>query len=199
MKTLISVVAVGSLAGIPAMANAQDVDNSSGFYLGGGVGQFDLDLEHLDDVDNAVQSISKSDDNSWKVFGGYRFSPHIALELAYIDFGQPGDQLTSGGTHGNYTVDIGGFAPSLVGILPLGPVELFAKIGEYYYDVHTRVDFDSPGPDVDTKHGHNDFIWGGGVSVVVAKRIELRAEYEKIEIDNADNSNAFWLTAAWRF
>jgi opacity protein-like surface antigen len=83
--------------------------------------------------------------------------------------------------------------------VPLGPVELFAKIGQYYYDVDTRIDLDSPGPDISTSHSRNDFIWGGGVSAVILERVELRAEYEKVEIENARDSNAFWLGAAWRF
>lgn len=199
MKKLISVVAAGSLAAIPALGHAQDTRNYSGFYVGGGIGQFNLNVDNFNDIDSALSNVLDSDDNAWKIFGGYRFNPHFALELAYIDLGQPGDQLTSSGSHGNYRVDIGGFAPSLVGILPVGPVELFGKIGEYYYDVDTRIDLDSPGPDIDTSHSRNDFIWGGGVSFVVAQRVELRAEYEKIEIKNAADSDALWLNAAWRF
>ena len=199
MKTLISVVATGSLAALPALGFAQDAGNPSGFYVGGGIGQFNLNVDNFDDIDDAIGDVIDSDDNAWKIFGGYRFNRHIAVELAYIDLGEPGDQLTSSGSNGNYRVNIGGFAPSLVGILPVGPVELFGKIGQYYYDVDTRIDLDSPGPDIDTSHSHNDFIWGGGVSFVVAQRVELRAEYEKIEIENAGDSDALWLNAAWRF
>jgi OOP family OmpA-OmpF porin len=199
MKTLLSAVAAGSLALIPALSAAQTPVNYSGLYLGGGIGQFNLNVDNFDDIDDAIGSVLDADDNAWKIFGGYRFTPHFAVELAYIDLGQPGDQLTSGGTHGNYEVDIGGFAPSLVGILPLGGVELFAKIGMYYYDLDTNIDLDGPGPDIDTSHSHNDFLWGGGVSFVVAQRVELRAEYELIDIENAGSSDAFWLNAAWRF
>lgn len=184
----------------PLLATAGDAtDNPSGPYVGGGIGRFNLNIKHLDDVDNAVQTIGKSDDNAWKVFAGYRFLPWLGAEAAYIDFGRPKDTFTATGSNGNYRVKLSGFAPSLIASVPLGPVELFGKVGEYYYDVKTRVDFDNPGPDIDTSHSRNDFLWGGGVAVVVAQHVELRAEYEKVEIENARDSDAFWLAAAVRF
>ena len=42
-------------------------------------------------------------------------------------------------------------------------------------------------------------MWGAGISGINFERVELRAEYQKIEIDNADESDAFWLSASWRF
>lgn len=199
IKVLSSVAIAGAMVVVPAVSSAAKTDNPTGPYVGGSIGRFSLDLEHLDDVDDAVESIRDSDDNAWKVFAGYRFLPYLGLEAAYIDFGRPNDRFDTSGTDGNYRVKLSGFAPSLIGTIPLGPVELFAKVGQYYYDVDTRIDLDSPGPDVNTSHSRNDFIWGGGVSAVVLERLELRAEYEKVEIENARDSNAFWLGAAWRF
>lgn len=199
IKVLSSVAIAGAMVVVPAVSSAAKTDNPTGPYVGGSIGRFSLDLEHLDDVDDAVESIRDSDDNAWKVFAGYRFLPYLGLEAAYIDFGRPNDRFDTSGTDGNYRMKLSGFAPSLIGTIPLGPVELFAKVGQYYYDVDTRIDLDSPGPDVNTSHSRNDFIWGGGVSAVVLERLELRAEYEKVEIENARDSNAFWLGAAWRF
>lgn len=200
MKAFSSIVLAGVLAAIPAISSATDATtNPTGPYVGGSVGRFNLDLEHLDDVDNAVQTIRDSDDNAWKLFAGYRFLPFLGVEAAYIDFGSPNDRFDTSGSDGNYKVELSGFAPSLIGSIPVGPVELFAKVGQYYYNVDTRIDLDAPGPDVSTSHSRNDFLWGGGVSAVILERLELRAEYEKVEIENAEDSNAFWLGAAWRF
>ncbi len=202
MKAFIfpSVVLIGlSLSALSASAEMRDDINPTGPYVGVGVGQFNLRIKHLNDVDNAVSSINNSDDNAWKAFVGYRFMPYLSVEAAYSDFGRPNDTFTATGSNGNYRVDLSGFSPSIVGHVPLGPIELFAKAGEYYYDVHTRVNFDSPGPGIDTKHSRNDFLWGGGISGVIFHHVELRAEYEKVEIQNARDSDAFWLSAAWRF
>jgi len=82
---------------------------------------------------------------------------------------------------------------------PLGPVEIFGKAGEYYYNVDTTINFDSPGPGIDSSHSRNDFVWGGGVGYVIASHVTLRAEYEKLEIKNGGNTDALWLGAHYRF
>jgi len=181
---------------LPAMA--QDA-NPSGPYIGAGWGQFDLNIKNLNDAGTAVGNIVHSNDNAWKVFAGYRFNPYIALEAAYIDLGKPTDRFSATGSNGNYRVNISGFSPAVVGSVPLGPIELFAKIGEYYYDSKVQVDFDNPGPDINSSHHRNDLLYGGGVGVTFFDHLHVRAEYETIEIENAKHSDAFWLSGAWRF
>jgi opacity protein-like surface antigen len=199
MKKLYTTLLLGSLGTLPLSLHAAAMDNPTGPYVGAGVGQFNTNIKHFDDVDNAIDSIRKSDDTTWKLFAGYRFLPYLGVEAAYIDFGKASNDFDATGSHGNYRVKLKGFAPSIIGRIPIGPIELFGKVGEYYYNVDTHVDFDAPGPSIRTKHSRNDFIWGGGVSAVVLSSLELRAEYEKLEIDNYRDSDALWLSAAWRF
>jgi len=202
LRTLIAATVATAAIAAPLSASAYDSDsrtsNPSGPYIGAGIGQYNAHIKHLDGVDDAVQDIRNSDNNSWKIFAGYRFLPWLRVEASYIDFGSSEDSFSATGSNGNYRVKMNGFAPSVILSAPLGPVELFAKAGEYYYNVDTRVDFDSPGPDIRTSHSRNDFMWGGGLSFVVLQRLELRAEYEKLELPNTQ-SDAFWLGAAWRF
>lgn len=197
MKPSVAITVTLLLAGASAVAAAQT--NPTGFYVGASLGQFNMNIDSLDDVDDAAATIRDSDDNAWKAFVGYRFLPWLRLEAAYVDLGNPGDSFESSGSDGNYRVGMSGFEPALIASLPLGPIEIFGKVGEYFYDLETQIDLDDPGPSVNSKHSRNDFVWGGGVSAVVMSRIELRAEYERIEIENADDSDAFWLGAAWRF
>jgi len=194
-----STVALSVAVMLPLTSHADSRDNPSGVYVGAGVGEFNTKIKHFDDVDNEIQRISDDDDVAWKAFVGYRFLPYLGVEAAYIDFGKQSNDFDATGSHGNYRVKMRGFAPSLIGRVPLGPVELFGKVGEYYYNLRTKVDFDAPGPDIETKHSRNDFLWGGGVSAVVLSRVELRAEYEKLEAKNYKDADAFWLNAAWRF
>ena len=42
-------------------------------------------------------------------------------------------------------------------------------------------------------------IFGARIGLNFAERLNLRAEYEVVEIDGLDDPNAVWLTAAWRF
>lgn len=193
-----ALLALSTPAVAPIALGAPD-DNPSGPYVGAGWGRFNLDIRNLSDAGTAASDIAKSDDNAWKAFVGYRFTPVISLEAAYIDFGRPNDRFTATGSNGNYRVDLSGFAPYVIGTIPLGPVELFGKVGEYFYNVKTRIDFDNPGPDIDSSHSRTDLLYGGGVGITVLDRLNLRAEYETVDIKNAKNSDAFWLSAAWRF
>jgi OOP family OmpA-OmpF porin len=199
MKATMATLVLGAAALLPLTSQADVKDNPTGPYVGAGVGQFNTKIRHFEDVDNEIQDIRHDDNTAWKAFAGYRFLPYLGVEAAYIDFGKQSDDFSATVSNGNYRVKIHGFAPSVIGRLPLGPVELFAKAGEYYYNIKANVDFDNPGPGIHTSHSRNDFIWGGGVSAVVLSRVELRAEYEKVEIDNYKDSDAFWLSAAYRF
>jgi opacity protein-like surface antigen len=209
MKHLISAAATLLLGTIVAIqtANAEgwntNTDNPSGGYVGAGWGRFDLHIENFDTAGATTTSITSSNDNAWKVFGGYRFNPFIAVEADYIDLGKPSDRFTATGSNGNYRVDLSGFAPYLVGTAPLGPIELFAKAGWFYYDVKTAVNFDSPAPGVspgiESSHSHSDFTYGGGIGATLFNHLNISAEFDVLDIQNARNSNAVWLNAAWRF
>ncbi|HTE43475.1 MAG TPA: outer membrane beta-barrel protein, partial [Steroidobacteraceae bacterium] len=145
-KYLIAAAALslGAMATMQTAAAADPDDNPSGPYVGLGWGRFDLDLDGFDDVDDAFEGVIKGDDDAWKAFVGYRINPYFAVEAAYIDFGGPSDNFDTSGTRGNFHADISGFAPYVIGTLPLGPVELFAKVGYYYYDVKLSANIDSP-------------------------------------------------------
>lgn len=199
MKKLTPIVALLSLGTVPALTYGAETENPSGPYVGVGWGQFNLNVDKLDDVDDAISDVFDSDDNAWKAFAGWRFNPYIALEAAYIDFGRPNDKISTGGSSGDYRVDLSGFAPYVIGTLPLGPVELFGKAGYYFYDVKVRVDLDANERDLDTSSSEQDFLYGVGIGTTIANRVHLRAEYEKVDADFADDADAFWLSAAFRF
>lgn len=190
-----------TLCAIPALAQSANTSaNPGGPYIGIGWGQVNLDISNLSDVGTATSNIVKADDNAWKLFAGWRVNPYLAFEAAYIDFGKPSDRFDATGSNGQYEVDLSGFAPTVIGSLPLGNnVELFAKAGSYFYDVNVKVDFDNPGPDLQSSHSRNDFLYGGGIGYTFADTVHLRAEYEVVDLKNAKNSDAIWLTAAWRF
>jgi hypothetical protein len=192
-------LAAAGLALMGAAALAQAEDNSSGFYLGAGVGQFNVQIDDIDQTDNAIERLD-DDDRAWKAFAGWRFGPYIAVEAAYIDFGTPNSRSDASGSNGDFQVDVSGFAPYVIGTLPLGPVELFAKIGYYFYDVDLRVDIDDPlAPDLDSSSSDEDLLYGGGVGMTFLQHLNARLEYERIDSDVLDDADAIWLSASWRF
>lgn len=164
-------------------------DENSGLYVGAGVGRFDVQIDDAEDVTDTVGSFD-ADDTTFKAFAGWRFNPYLAVELDYMDLGNPEDRIDDR----RVDADVNGLAPYLVGTWPIGPVELFAKAGYLFYDVKFDVD------DLTVKDDNEqDFVYGGGIGVTFFERLNTRLEYEVIDIGDVDDSNALWLTAAWRF
>jgi OOP family OmpA-OmpF porin len=75
-------------------------------------------------------------DSGTKIFGGYRFGPRLALELAYVDLGKlsySGDFSGTPVTGGK--VKVSGFNSSLVALHQATPkLGLFAKAGLYAWE-----------------------------------------------------------------
>lgn len=195
MKLIPTLALLGALTTVSGVAAAA---NPTGPYIGAGIGQFNMNVDDFDDIDNAISDVADSDDNSWKIFAGYRVMPFLALEAAYIDLGKPGGDFNGTSGNGNYRAEISGFAPAALGIVPIGPIEAFAKAGWYFYDIDLNLETNGT-PSVSGSDSDDGFMWGLGASIVLLEHLELRAEYERIDIRSAKDSDAFWLTAAWRF
>jgi hypothetical protein len=79
----------------------------------------------------------------------------------------------------------------------LGPVELSAALGYYFYDLELTGDIDDP--DIDSSDSGEDVFYGVGVGMTFLERLHAKLEYQKIDLERVDDSNAFWLTGQWRF
>jgi hypothetical protein len=197
-----SAAAVALLAGSwglcssPAMADTQ-----TGPSIGGGVGEYDLRITNAAELGSAIDHYSNHD-TAFQGFIQYRFAPFIALEGQYMDLGSAHSFVGPN----EYSTDIKGFAPWLVGTLPLGsthgqvigPFELFAKAGEYFYQYH-HDEFTPGGTYRYVSDDYNHFVYGGGVGLVFIQRLDVRLEYDELKIQDSDRSNALWLTAAFNF
>jgi hypothetical protein len=194
-----TLIAATLLALSSGAAYAQSPDNDEGFYIGGGVGQFDIEIDGADGIDEAIGRLDDSD-TAWQAFVGWRLNPYISLQAAYVDYGGPEDDISSSGSSGNYRAELSGFAPSVIGTLPLGPVELSAKLGYYFYDLDITADIDDPlDPDFDSQDSGEDVFYGVGLGMTFFERLHAKLEYEKIDLEGVDDSNAFWLNGQWRF
>jgi hypothetical protein len=120
----------------------------------------------------------KSDDTAWKAFGGWRLNPYLSFELAYVNLGSPDDEVLP---DTQLTVETDGFAPYVVGTLPIGDwFEVFAKAGYYWYDVETRVN--SPLGDFSSKDSDETFTWSAGLGVNIFEHVNVRLEYEQFDL-----------------
>jgi OOP family OmpA-OmpF porin len=183
-----AILAAGALI---ALATAAHADEKKGLYIGAGLGQFNVNVDNASDIAAAVGDFD-SDDTSFKVFGGWRFAPFIAVELDYIDFGGPDDQL--GGV--NVKAEVKGGAPYVVGTLPLGPIELFAKVGYLFYDLDVTV---AGVTSSHTSSSEDDLLYGAGIGITLFGHLNTSLEYELLDSSQLDQPDALWLSAAWRF
>jgi opacity protein-like surface antigen len=187
------ITAVLAAAALATATGAGAQENESGFYAGAGVGTFDVEIDDVDDVTTEIERYD-SDDTAWKAFGGWRMNPYLAFELAYVNLGSPDDEIAPDTT---LTVETDGFAPYVVGTLPIGWFEVFAKAGYYWYEVEARLA--SPLGSARESETNETFTWSAGLGVNVLERISVRLEYEQFDFDEADDASALWLTGAWRF
>jgi opacity protein-like surface antigen len=181
--------ALGAALALSVATSALADDKEPGFYVGAGVGEYTADLNQPTNAGNVALHFNG---NANKIFGGWRFFRALALQVDYTDFKDSG--VTFGATtSSNKTQSL---SPNVVATLPVGPVELFAKAGILFSDVHVNT-ANGSAPLVNSSS--HDPVYGAGIGVTIAKRVDLRAEYERIQISDFDKPNAVWLTAAWHF
>jgi len=111
-----------------------------GFYVGASGGQTSVDTDASDlGLDNSSNPALRdleldADDTGWKAYLGYQFLPWFGVEGGYVDFGSAskGREVRNqdgSGVRVNADADFTGWEGFLVGTLPIGGLDLFAKVG----------------------------------------------------------------------
>lgn len=110
-KIILAIAALSTLSANTAFAQT---------YVGGAIGQGHVNLDCA-----GVASCDKSD-TGYKIFGGYKFTPNVAGEVTYFDFGkaQASDNGASASIKGTGlglgVAYFGDFAPQWSGVARLG-------------------------------------------------------------------------------
>jgi OOP family OmpA-OmpF porin len=186
---------MATLAVAAAAPAAYAQDENAGFYLGGGVGQFNAQIDDVDDVDGTVDGWDE-DDTAYKFFGGYRMNSFLAFELAYINLGEPSGDVVPGF---NVDASVDGFAPYVVGTFPLGEwFEVYGRLGYFFYDATVGVE-DGLGGRAEFDEESEELVYGAGIGANIGERLNVRFEYERFDFENVDDADALWLTASWKF
>ena len=165
---------LAAFAGLPLSASAGYGNDRShpGFFLGGGAG-----LSSINGEDYTGPSGNRVEDEkvSYKGFAGFRLNPIVSLEAGYIDFGTAED--------GNNRVDAHGFIAGGVFEAPMSPhFHPYAKAGVLLWDSDSR--FGSPA--VSREDDGKDFTYGAGARFILGPNVDLRAEYERFELNLND-------------
>lgn len=178
---------------VPAAANSALADD---FYVGAAIGLSSIDVGAASPLDERA--------TGWQVFGGYEFGEILALEAGYADFGSFDGSETVGGVTEQAEFDISGIDLFVVGRLPLGSVDAFAKLGVVEWEVDLSasiIDPSLPGPPItfDGEIGGTDLAAGLGLRYDIGESFRLRGEVEWFDIGNIDGVFVFSLGAVVAF
>lgn len=201
-RALAATLAVLLALGVSHSAAAADEANTSGLYIGAGIGQATVKIDNLEGVGDVLEDLD-SDATAWKLVIGWRFNPYIALETDYIDLGAPDGNFDATGSSGQYKVELAGFAANVTGTIPIGIFELSGKVGYYWHDADLRVNFDNIGPNngnvFNGSSSGEAVTYGVGAGVTFFGHLNTKVEYEYYDVDDIDSTYALWLTGVWRF
>lgn len=159
-----------------------------GFYLGGAVGQSELeDIGELDQicVENGLVCQIEDSDTALMLFLGYQFNNYFAVELGYLDLG-----TVTAGTKSPIAANIGfslegGFL-SLLPQIPLGEHgAVFLRLGVVAGDASLAATIPSLGLTESESNALAGVQIGLGGMVNLGKNVSLRVEYDRIRFDEA--------------
>jgi hypothetical protein len=183
MKTRI--LAYGTLFLGLASFSSQAVDN--GIYLGAGIGQGGVQFEDRIEGENFDFDAS---DTAYKLIAGWRFLDWLAVEANYVDLGTADDRIDGV----DIAADVSGFSLAALGFLPIGPVDVFAKLGAVNWDA----ELSAPGTGLSSSDDGTDLMYGAGVQFRVWS-LSFRGEYEMFDVADADTVDMISLGVTWTF
>jgi len=164
-----------------ALAGAAQA-GSFGPYAGAGYGEFRYERTY--EVPGEILRLEEKED-AWKVYAGFRFLPFLGAEGAYADLGE----VEARGTAGEVRARARSMLASLIAFAPVGRMEVFAKVGAAAWEVDTQL-AGADGSAIQQAREGTNATYGGGVHMAVMEDLFVRAEWERVDFDNADGE--FW-------
>ncbi|MCC7548890.1 MAG: outer membrane beta-barrel protein [Burkholderiales bacterium] len=172
LAVLIGAAACTGALLLPSASHAQFVDETAGFYVGGGIGRADLD--------SPCPGGTRCDDDgiAWKVYGGYQINKWLSAELGFINL--PDADFRGPGVRGD--IETWGITAHAVGKFPipigaLDRLSILGKLGAVYWDRERNANLAA----LDDDDSGVDFAWGLGAEYTISERVGVRAEWERFE------------------
>lgn len=170
-KILMAVAIAGALVAAPASAQ---------WYVDGGVGSATAKMGSSNPAAGITVNGNSSRSTSWKILGGYQFTPNWGAELQYTDLGSYKYSINdaSGTGNGNYRANQWSFAGT--GTIPFGNGFYgFGKLGVTSNHVSIGGACTPANCVTFTGNGNkSDLLAGLGAGYDFTKNWGLRAEYE---------------------
>lgn len=178
MKKASALTAGAALLCAATLAQAQAQD---GLYIGASAGMSDIDQSIAETLISSGSVDGK--DSGTKIYGGYRFGPNFALELAFVDLGKAsysGDFF--GAPVANGKVKVSGFNTSAVALWPVNTsFELFAKAGAFAWEA--KASDMTGGAPFAAKWDDVGLSLGFGANYHFSKNVAARLEWEHFDLD----------------
>jgi OOP family OmpA-OmpF porin len=197
MKRVIKAVGTLSLVGCAVMNSQFAMADDSFWYGGFNVGQSKAKIDNariaaqLQGAGLTVNSISNNKkDLGYKIFGGYQFNQHFALEAGYFnlgEFGYKANTTPTGTLTGN--IKIQGINIDVLGIIPFTEkFSAFGRIGAQYAE--TKDHFSSTGfvptpSNPNPSKNETNYKAGVGIQYNFTQSLGMRAEAERYRINDA--------------
>jgi OOP family OmpA-OmpF porin len=181
----ITIVASTALLMGLASFSSHAVDN--GIYLGAGIGQGGV---QFDEQFNGDRFDFDASDTAYKLIAGWRFLDWFSVEANYLDLGTADDRISGV----DIDVDVSGWSLAAVGFLPIGPVDLFARLGAVNWDA----EISAPGTGLGGSDDGTDLTYGVGAQFRVWS-LGIRAEYEIFDVADADTVDMLSVGVTWTF
>lgn len=164
--------------------------SAEGFYVLGEVTHSSNKLKR-NTFDNALTSngatgLSSSDkggSNQWRLQGGYRFSPNLAVEGGFIDFGKAKYTATYSGGSAQGKVKASGVDVAAVLSLPVtDDFSVFGKAGVVAARVKTSLSADAPANAASGSSSSTVVrpLLGLGASYKLTQNVDLRADIDHV-------------------
>ncbi len=165
MKKHVLIAVIAALSTSPVFAEGLFDFDTSGegagtFYAGVSAGQAEADC-------------SNCDSNGWKLFGGYKVTPNLAVEGGYYSLFNTEEEVTSG-TTAEITASGLGFAG--VASFPVSDdFEVFGKAGAMNWEVESKATGTTT-----RKEDSTDLLLGAGATYKINDNFGIRGEYENV-------------------
>jgi OmpA-OmpF porin, OOP family len=185
-----------TLVALSAFAGSFALADEAGWYVGTNVGQSGAKIDDpritsgLLAVDFATTSINDDDRHiGFKVFGGYQFNRHFAVEGGYFDlggFGFTAYTLPVGTLRGD--IELKGVNLDALGILPFTQkLSAFGRVGFNYADAKDTFTGTGSVNVTDPNRGKRaaNYKFGVGLEYDFIDSLGMRAEAERYRINDA--------------
>ena len=185
------------LAPIALIAFTATVASAEGVYV---VGEVTHSMASLDSAsfDNlltlngatGLSSASTGKSNKWRLQGGYQFSPNLAVEGGYIDFGTASYQAAYNGGAAQGTLKAGGLDAAALFSLPLNErISVFGKAGIVAATVKSSLAAGAPAALASGSASSTVVrpLLGFGANFNLTETVGLRLDYD--HVSNLGNSS----------